>query len=154
MQWKGQATTLNWRSFGDFRCPMVVRSAYGGYLPGGSIWHSMSNEALFAHLPGAYVAIPSTPADAYGLLIWAMRCGSPVIFLEPKHLYHGPRDEFCLQPPDDYVIPFGRASIRRPGSDATVVTWGNCVYACLEAAEERDEIEVGRIGPGRLSSER
>jgi 2-oxoisovalerate dehydrogenase E1 component len=143
--WKAQVTTLHWRSAGTWKCPMVIRSSYGGYLPAGGPWHSQSNESLFAHLPGAFIAIPSTPADAYGLLVYAMRCNNPVLFLEPKHLYHTPREEFMAEPPADYVIPFGKASIRRSGSHVTLVTWGNCVYESLEAAAEvarEDGVEV------------
>ena len=146
-QWKAQATTLHWRSNGHWPVPMVIRSTYGGYLPGGAIWHSMSNEALFAHLPGAYIAVPSTPTDGYGLLTWAMRCGNPVLFLEPKHLYHSPKDEYCAEPAEDFVIPFGKARVRREGKHATLVTWGNCVYESLDAAaivarEDGAEVEV------------
>lgn len=143
--WKAQATTMYWRSGGTWKCPMVIRSPYGGYLPAGGPWHSQSNEALFAHLPGAFIAIPSTPADAYGLLTYAMRCDNVVLFLEPKHLYHSPREEYMAVPSPDYVIPFGKAAIRRPGKDVTLVTWGNCVYESLAAAAEvkaSDGIEV------------
>jgi 2-oxoisovalerate dehydrogenase E1 component len=142
--WKAQACTLNWRSQGDWGCPMVIRATYGGYLPAGGPWHSQSNEALFAHVPGAYIAIPSTPADAYGLLVYAMRCNNVVLFLEPKHLYHTPREEYMKEPPEDYVVPFGQAAIRRPGRHVTLVTWASPVYEALEAAGEaaKEGIEV------------
>src|SRR5205085_1969871 len=131
-----QATTLRWRSAGTWSCPMVIRSSYGGYLPAGSLWHSQSNEALYAHVPGAFIAIPSTPADAYGLLKYAMRCNNVVLFLEPKHLYHWPREEYMVEPPEDYVIPFGKAAVRREGKHVTLVTWASPVYEALDAAEE------------------
>src|SRR6266581_953585 len=78
---------LRWRSFGQWKCPMVIYAPYGAYLPGGSLWHSQANEAALAHYPGLSVVIPSTPEDAAGLLWTAMHCEDPVIFLIPKHMF-------------------------------------------------------------------
>ena len=79
-------STLRWRSFGNWKCPAVIYAPYGAYLPGGSLWHSQANESAFAHYPGLNVVIPSTPADAAGLLWTAMHAEDPVIFLVAKHL--------------------------------------------------------------------
>ena len=79
-------STLRWRSFGNWKCPAVIYAPYGAYLPGGSLWHSQANESALAHYPGLNVLIPSTPADAAGLLWTAMHSDDPVIFLIPKHL--------------------------------------------------------------------
>ena len=79
-------STLRWRSFGNWKCPAVIYAPYGAYLPGGSLWHSQANESALAHYPGLNVVIPSTPADAAGLLWTAMHAEDPVIFLVAKHL--------------------------------------------------------------------
>src|SRR5207237_10687360 len=79
-------STLRWRSFGNWKCPLVIYAPYGAYLPGGSLWHSQANESALAHYPGLSLVIPSTPEDAAGLLWTAMHSEDPVIFLIPKHL--------------------------------------------------------------------
>src|SRR4249920_3124385 len=132
-QIKSEAATLRWRSNGAFSCPMVLRVPIGGYLTGGSIWHSQCGESIFAHIPGILIAFPSRASDAAGLLRYAFACEDPVMFLEHKHLLRQPYtvDPY---PPSDYVIPFGHGAIRRPGDDLTVVSWGATVEKSLQAA--------------------
>ncbi|MFW1447830.1 alpha-ketoacid dehydrogenase subunit beta, partial [Vibrio parahaemolyticus] len=78
-------STLRWRSFGEWSCPMVLYAPYGAYLPGGSLWHSMSNEGMLAHVTGLQIAIPSTPEDAAGLFWTAIHGDDPSLILVPKH---------------------------------------------------------------------
>ncbi|HEY4271311.1 MAG TPA: thiamine pyrophosphate-dependent enzyme [Candidatus Udaeobacter sp.] len=125
-------STLRWRSFGNWKCPAVIYAPYGAYLPGGSLWHSQANESALAHYPGLNVVIPSTPADAAGLLWTAMHCEDPVIFLVPKHL---------LWAEHEYTdpiraVPLGKVSKLRQGSDVTVVAWGNTTEKSLEALDK------------------
>lgn len=134
-------STLRWRTFGDWTCPMVIYAPYGAYLPGGSLWHSQANESQFAHIPGLRVVVPSTPEDAAGLMWTAMHSEDPTIFLVPKHLFRQQMD--C--PSDVPAVGFGQARIRRAGDDVTVVTWGNCIELAQAAAERlanEAEIEV------------
>ena len=143
-QLRSEAATIRWRSNGSYTCPMVLRIPIGGYLTGGSIWHSQCGESIFAHIPGLSIAMPSRARDAAGLLRYAFTCEDPVLFLEHKHLLRQPStiDPF---PPADWVLPFGVGEIRRPGDDVTVVTWGATVSRSLDAAErlaEREGVEV------------
>jgi 2-oxoisovalerate dehydrogenase E1 component len=124
-----QVTTLRWRSNGDWACPMVLYAPYGAYLPGGSTWHSQSNEGWWAHSPGIRVAIPSTPADAVGLFWAALQDEDPSLILLPKHIF---RMRMRVEHHD--VVPFGKAAIRREGRDVTVVSWGNCLELANKAA--------------------
>lgn len=123
-------STLRWRTFNDWKCPMVLYAPYGAYLPGGSLWHSMSNEGYLAHVPGLKVAIPSTPEDAAGLFWTAMHGDDPVFILIPKHIFRKPVAVDRVEP-----VPLGKARVVREGTDVTLVTWGNC----LELAEEAQE---------------
>ncbi len=135
-------STLRWRSFGTWTCPVVIYAPYGAYLPGGSLWHSQANEAALAHYPGINVAIPSTPADAAGLLWTAMHCEDPTFVLLPKHLLWAEHES--TEPVR--AVPLGVAQKRHAGSDVTLVAWGNTVEKSLEALQEIDgEISVDLI---------
>jgi 2-oxoisovalerate dehydrogenase E1 component len=123
---------LRWRSFGQWKCPMVIYAPYGAYLPGGSLWHSQANEAALAHYPGLSVVIPSTPEDAAGLLWTAMHCEDPVLFLIPKHMFWAERES--AEP--IRAIPLGKARKRRTGSEVTLIAWGNTVEKALEAIQQ------------------
>jgi len=132
-------STLRWRSFGTWKCPVVIYAPYGAYLPGGSLWHSQANEAVLAHYPGINVAIPSTPEDAAGLMWTAMHCEDPTFVLVPKHLLWAEHES--AEPVR--AVPLGVARKRRGGSDVTLVAWGNTIEKSLEAlAEIGDEISV------------
>jgi len=129
------AARLRTRSRGRYSCPMVIRAPYGGGIRAPE-HHSESTEAMFAHQPGLKVQIPSTPYDAKGMLISAIRDPDPVLFLEPKLIYRAFRDEV---PEDDYEVPLGEATVRRDGSDISVYTWGAMTRPTMEAAEELAE---------------
>ena len=123
---------LRWRTCGDWSCPMVILSPYGAYLPGGSIWHSESNEGIWAHVHGLHVVIPSTPEDAAGLLWTAIHGNDPTLFLLPKHIFRK-RGQVTESPAP---IPLGKAVIRKPGKEITLVTFGNCIEVAEEAIEQ------------------
>ncbi|MDO1585376.1 alpha-ketoacid dehydrogenase subunit beta [Rhizobium oryzicola] len=143
-----EAARIRYRSAGDFTCPMVIRMPTGGGIFGGQT-HSQSPEALFTHVCGLKVVVPSNPYDAKGLLISAIEDPDPVIFLEPKRLYNGPFDGHHERPvtpwskhelgdvPDGhFTIPIGKAEIRRPGEAVTVIAYGTMVHVALAAVEE------------------
>lgn len=122
-------SSLRWRTFGKWKCPLVIYAPYGAYLPGGSLWHSQANEAYLAHTPGLKVAIPSTPEDAAGLFWTAMNGEDPTFILIPKHIFRKRVEVGSVDP-----IPFGKAKVVREGSDVTIVTWGNTLELAEEAA--------------------
>src|SRR5437667_5093792 len=135
-------SNLRWRSFGNWKCPAVIYAPYGAYLPGGSLWHSQANESAFAHYPGLNVVIPSTPADAAGLLWTAMHGEDPIIFLIPKHLLWAEHE--YAEPVQ--AVPLGRARQCTSGSDVTLVAWGNTIEKSLEAmAKIGNELSIELI---------
>ncbi|HVK03758.1 MAG TPA: thiamine pyrophosphate-dependent enzyme [Armatimonadaceae bacterium] len=132
-----QVGTLRWRSGGEWACPMVLFAPYGAYLPGGSIWHSESNDGIWAHVHGLNVVVPSTSEDAAALLWSAIRGSDPTLFLLPKHIF---RKRSPVLPTLE-AVPIGKAAIRRPGTDVTLVTWGNCMELAEAAADRVQEAE-------------
>jgi 2-oxoisovalerate dehydrogenase E1 component beta subunit len=132
-----EAARLRYRSNGDFGCPLVIRSPYGGGIHG-ALYHSQSIEAFYAHVPGLKVVVPSTPADAAGLLRSALRDPDPVMFLEHKKTYRAIKGEV----PDTYfTTPIGRADVKREGTDVTCVSYGYALHRCLDAAARLEEDE-------------
>jgi 2-oxoisovalerate dehydrogenase E1 component beta subunit len=127
-----EAAKIRYRSNGQNLCPLVVRAPFGAGVSGG-LYHSQSVEALFYHVPGLKVVIPSDPYDAKGLLKSAIRDDDPVLFFEHKHSYRRSKAEI---PDDDYVLPLGTSAIKRHGTDLSVITYGVGVHHALEAAEQ------------------
>ncbi len=127
-----QASKLRYRSAGGFSCPITVRICCGGGV-GGGLYHSQENAAWFVHEPGLKVVMPSTPYDAKGLLLAAIRDPNPVLYFEHKKLYRTVKGEV---PEEDYTVEIGPAAIRREGRDLTVLTYGFMVHTALEAAEQ------------------
>ncbi len=126
-----EAARIRYRSNGDFSVPMVIRAPWGGGVHG-ALYHSQSVEAFYAHVPGLKVVVPSTPYDAKGMLTQAIEDPDPVIFLEHKKCYRLIKGEV---PDERYNIEFGKAEVRREGSDITVVSYGLLHHFAVEAAE-------------------
>jgi 2-oxoisovalerate dehydrogenase E1 component beta subunit len=136
-----EAARIHYRSNGDFSVPMVIRAPYGGGVHG-ALYHSQSVESLFAHVPGLKVICPSTPADLKGLLLEALDDPDPVLFLEHKKAYRSVKGPV---PEGDWRVPIGVAAVARPGTDATIVTYGLQRHLAVEAAETLAAEGVGDI---------
>lgn len=131
-----EAARIHYRSNGRWTCPMVVRVPYGGGIHG-ALYHSQSIEAFYAHVPGLKVVVPSTPADVLGLLRSSVNDPDPVMFLEPKKLYRlvkGPLPDDL-----DFVVPLGKAALRRAGDDITIIAYGAMAHHAMEAAARLEE---------------
>jgi len=122
---------MRYRSGGQYPCHVVLRAPYGGGVKGG-LYHSQSTEAYFCHTPGLKVVVPSTPADAKGLLLSAIHDPDPVLFLEPKRIYRSVTGEV---PDGDHRVPFGTARTVREGTDVTLFAYGAMMPPSIEAAE-------------------
>jgi 2-oxoisovalerate dehydrogenase E1 component beta subunit len=144
------ASRMRYRTRGRMSCPLVLRAPYGGGIHAPE-HHSESTEALFAHTPGLRVVVPSSPAQAYGLLLAAIRNPDPVVFLEPKRIYRLQKEQVQ---DDGEALPLDCAYILREGSDVTMVTWGAMTYETLQAARhlaadgiECEVIDLATISP-------
>lgn len=131
---------MRYRTGNQYSAPLIVRAPYGGGIHGGH-YHSQSPEAQFLHTPGLVVLTVSSPYDARGLLIAAIRCNDPVIFLEPKRIYRSLKEEVPLE---DYTIPIGQADVAKTGNDITLIGWGAQHHQNMQAAQElaADKIDV------------
>lgn len=134
-----EAAKFRFRSGNQFHCGgLTIRTPCGAVGHGG-LYHSQSPEAYFCHTPGLRVVMPSSPADAKGLLLASIRCPDPVVFFEPKALYRASVEDV---PVGDYEVPLGKARIVKDGKDVTIVAWGNQVNVSKKAAEEAEKLGI------------
>ncbi len=129
-----EVAKYRYRSGGQYQCPIVIRSPYGGGIRGGH-YHSQSPETHFIHTAGLKVVVPSNPRDAKGLLISAIRDPDPVLFFEPKRVYRAAKGEV---PEGEYAIPLGQAAVTREGRQVTVIAWGAMWHEADRAAREAE----------------
>jgi pyruvate dehydrogenase E1 component beta subunit len=138
-QLASHAGRIRTRSRGRYHCPLVVRVPYGGGIRAPE-HHSDSNEAYFVHTPGIKVVVPSTPYEAKGLLIAAIRDPDPVVFMEPKKIYRSLREEV---PEEEYLIPLGQSRSVLEGNDITLISWGAMLQPTLQAAALMEKNGIG-----------
>jgi 2-oxoisovalerate dehydrogenase E1 component beta subunit len=131
-----EAAKMRYRSNNDWNVPLVIRAPFGGGVHG-ALYHSQSVEAFFAHVPGLKVVIPSTPYDAKGLLVSAIRDPDPVLFFEHKKAYRLIKGE--VPEGEDYTVPIGKARVAREGRHMSVFAYGLMVHLCVSAAEEMEK---------------
>ena len=136
-QMVSEVARMRYRTNGDFGLPMVVRAPYGGGVHG-ALYHSQSIEAFYGHIPGLKVVVPSTPYDVTGMLRAAIDDPDPVLFLEHKRTYRLIKGDV---PDEPFVVPIGKADVKREGDDLTVVSYGLMLHVCLEAASRLQDEE-------------
>jgi pyruvate dehydrogenase E1 component subunit beta len=144
------AARIRSRSRGRYSCPMVVRTPYGGGIKAPEL-HEESTEAMFCHVPGLKVVVPSGPYHAKGLLLAALRDPDPVLFLEPTRLYRMLKEEV---PEGDYTVALGRARLARSGSAVTVIAWGSMLERVLKSVGDYDAevIDLLTLNPFDIES--